>query len=59
MTKKVLLIVGLVIIAMGAWGILSNYVPTIAYVYDPLWHGILKIVVGGVCVFVSRKDKTA
>ena len=59
MSKKVLLIVGLVIIAMGIWGVLSNYVPTMALTYDPLWHGILKLIVGAFCVFVALKEKTA
>jgi hypothetical protein len=43
---------------MGIWGILSNYTPIIAYIYDPLWHGILKIIVGVFCVTVALKDKT-
>jgi hypothetical protein len=59
MSKKVLLIIGIIIILMGIWGTLSTYTPTIAYIYDPLWHGILKLIVGIICVFVSVKDKIA
>ncbi len=58
MSKKTLLIVGLVIVLMGVWGILSNYVSFLWVAYDPLWHGILKLIVGGFCVFVALKDKT-
>jgi uncharacterized membrane protein HdeD (DUF308 family) len=57
MSKKILLIVGIVIILMGVWGLLSNFTPTIAYIYDPLWHGILKIIVGAFCMIVALKDK--
>jgi uncharacterized membrane protein HdeD (DUF308 family) len=59
MSKKVLLIVGLAIILMGIWGMLSNFVPAMALTHDPLWHGVLKLIVGGFCVFVALKDKTA
>lgn len=58
MSKKILLIVGITIVLMGIWGILSNYTPTIAYIYDPLWHGILKIIVGVFCMIVALKDRT-
>jgi len=59
MSKKILLIVGLAIIVMGIWGILSNYISSLWITYDPLWHGILKLIVGVFCVFVAIKDKTA
>ena len=58
MSKKTLLIIGLAIILMGIWGILSNYIPSLWITYDPIWHGILKLVIGGFCVFVALKDKT-
>jgi uncharacterized membrane protein HdeD (DUF308 family) len=57
MSKKVLLAVGILIVIMGIWGMLSNYFPTIANIYDPLWHGILKIIVGAFCIIIALKDK--
>ncbi|HPR91473.1 MAG TPA: hypothetical protein PK547_01940 [Candidatus Paceibacterota bacterium] len=59
MSKKILLGVGLVIILMGIWGILSNYISALWIAYDPLWHSIFKLILGGFCVFVALKDKTA
>ena len=57
MSKKVLLAVGILIILMGVWGILSNCYSAIANIYDPLWHGVLKLIVGAFCVVVALKDK--
>jgi uncharacterized membrane protein HdeD (DUF308 family) len=57
MSKKVLLGIGILIVLMGVWGILSNYYPKIANVYDPLWHGIFKLIAGTFCIAVALKDK--
>ena len=54
-TKWTLIIVGLIVLVMGIWGLVGTY----AGVTDPQWHAALKIVVGLIAVavgFVAKKE---
>jgi uncharacterized membrane protein HdeD (DUF308 family) len=54
-TKWTLIIVGLIVLVMGIWGLVGTY----AGVTDPQWHAALKIVVGLVAVavgFMAKKE---
>jgi hypothetical protein len=53
-TKWTLIIVGLIVLVMGVWGLVGTY----AGVTDPQWHAALKIVVGLVAVAVGFMAKT-
>jgi len=53
--KWTLIIVGLIVLVMGIWGLVGTY----AGVTDPQWHAALKIVVGLVAVavgFMAKKE---
>ena len=52
-TKWTLIIVGLIVLVMGIWGLAGTY----AGVTDPQWHAALKIVVGLVAVAVGFMAK--
>ena len=54
MSRTVLIIVGILIIAMGLLGLITSY-----WYKDPVWHAILKIVVGIIAVAVGASDKKA
>jgi uncharacterized membrane protein HdeD (DUF308 family) len=54
-TKWTLIIVGLIVLVMGIWGLVGTY----AGVTDPQWHAALKIVVGLVALavgFMAKKE---
>ena len=51
--KWTLIIVGLIVLVMGIWGLVGTY----ADVVDPQWHAALKIVVGLVAVVVGFMEK--
>jgi hypothetical protein len=53
--KWTLIVVGLIVLVMGIWGLAGTY----AGVTDPQWHAVLKIIVGLVAVtvgFMERKQ---
>ena len=52
-TKWTLIVVGLIILIMGVWGLAGTY----AGVTDPQWHAALKIIVGLVAIAVGWMDK--
>lgn len=52
-TKWTLIIVGLIVLVMGVWGLVGTY----AGVTDPQWHAALKIVVGLVAVAIGFMAK--
>ncbi len=54
MSKTFLTILGVVIIAMGIWGLIPAW--RIADVVDPSWHAIVKIIVGVIAVYVGLTD---
>jgi hypothetical protein len=51
MKEKALLIIGLLVLVMGILGA----VPGIGIGSEPIWHAILKIIVGIVAVVIARK----
>jgi hypothetical protein len=53
MIKETLIVIGLALIIMGAWGL----VPGSTLGTEPQWHAILKIVIGliGIGVAISEK----
>jgi len=51
--KWTLIIVGLIVLVMGIWGLVGTY----AGVTDPQWHAALKIVVGLVALAVGFMEK--
>ena len=53
MSKTVLMIVGVVLVLMGAAGLMPDW--TMAT--EPSWHAIAKIVIGVIAVYVSATDK--
>jgi hypothetical protein len=53
LTKITLIIVGLIILLMGIWGLIGTY----AGVTDPQWHAALKIIVGLIAMGVGYMDK--
>lgn len=52
-TKITLMIVGLIVLLMGIWGLAGTY----AGVVDPQWHAVLKIIVGLVAIVVGLMEK--
>lgn len=52
-TKITLIVVGLIVLLMGIWGLAGIY----AGVTDPQWHAVLKIIVGLVAVAVGFMEK--
>lgn len=55
MSKTLLIILGVVILIMGIWGLVPAW--SIAGVTDPGWHAIAKIVVGLIAIYVGTTDK--
>ena len=51
--KWTLIVVGLIVLVMGIWGLAGTY----AGVTDPQWHAVLKIIVGLVAVIVGFMEK--
>lgn len=52
--KITLIAVGLIVLLMGVWGAAA---PGWQGVQDPLWHAILKIIVGLVAIAVGFMEK--
>ena len=52
-TKITLIVVGLIVLLMGIWGLAGTY----AGVTDPQWHAVLKIIVCLVAVAVGFMEK--
>lgn len=57
MTKTVLMIVGVLLVVMGIWAAVPAW--AIMDVVLPLWHAIITIVVGVVCLAVASQGKKA
>jgi hypothetical protein len=53
-SRMVLMIVGVLILLMGILGVLD-----LDYATEPMWHAILKIIVGLVALAVAYMDKGA
>ncbi|MDD3292830.1 MAG: hypothetical protein PHI45_00625 [Candidatus Pacebacteria bacterium] len=53
MTKETLIIIGLILIVMGAWA-LSGFYPMGT---EPAWHSIAKIVIGLIAMGIAIADK--
>ena len=51
MVKKTLLIVGIIVLLMGILAV----VPGLAWGTEPMWHAVLKIVVGAVATWIALK----
>ena len=51
MVKKALLIVGIILLVMGILAV----VPSLACATEPMWHAVLKIVVGAVATCIALK----
>jgi uncharacterized membrane protein len=51
--KWTLIVVGLIVLVMGIWGVAGTY----AGVTDPQWHAVLKIIVGLVAIVVGFMEK--
>lgn len=54
MSKVTLIILGIIVILMGIWGLIPAW--QIAGVADPAWHAWAKIVVGLVAVIIAVTD---
>jgi len=52
-SRITLIIVGLIVLLMGIWGLLGTF----AGVIDPQWHAVLKIVVGLIAIGIGYMDK--
>ena len=59
MTKNFLMVLGVIILLMGAWGLLAAFSVDLAFglPVDPVWHALIKVVIGGAAVFVAYTDK--
>ena len=55
MSKKVLMVLGVVIVLMGIAGL----VPAWTAAQEPTWHVIVKIAVGLIAIYVAATDKKA
>jgi uncharacterized membrane protein HdeD (DUF308 family) len=55
MTKTVLMVVGVLLVVMGIWAAVPAW--EISGVVMPLWHAIITIVVGVVCVALASQSK--
>jgi hypothetical protein len=53
LSRITLIIVGLIVLVMGIWGLIGTY----AGVTDPQWHAALKIIVGLVAIGVGYMDQ--
>ena len=51
MVKKTLLIVGIIVLVMGILAV----VPSIHWAMEPMWHAVLKIVIGAVATWIALK----
>ena len=52
-SRITLIIVGLIVLLMGIWGLVATF----AGVIDPQWHAVLKIVVGLIAIGIGYLDK--
>ena len=56
MKKIMLIIVGILLLVMGIMGL----VPGLALGTEPVWHAIVKIVIGAIALLIAlKKDKQA
>jgi len=53
MSKKVLIVVGVLLVLMGIAGL----IPAWTWASMPQWYAILKIVIGLICIYVSKTDR--
>ncbi len=53
MVKETLIIIGLILIIMGAWA-LSGFYPMGT---EPMWHSVAKIVIGLIAMGIAVADK--
>jgi len=53
MSRVVLIIVGIVALLMGILGA----IPSIEMASEPMWHAIVKIVVGVLAIIIAAADK--
>jgi uncharacterized membrane protein HdeD (DUF308 family) len=52
-SRMVLMIVGVLVLLMGILGA----IPDLDYASEPMWHAILKIIIGLVALAVAYMDK--
>jgi hypothetical protein len=59
MTKNFLLVLGVLVLLMGVWGLLAAWSSDLAFGFavDPWWHAVVKVVLGGAAVYVAYTDK--
>ena len=59
MSKTFLMVLGVLVVLMGLWGlgVYLDWLPSVSGVVDPWWHSALKVVLGLVAVYVSYTDK--
>ena len=53
MSKATLIIVGILILVMGILGV----IPGIALGTEPVWHAIVKMVIGLIAIIIGAADK--
>jgi uncharacterized membrane protein len=53
LSKIVLIIVGIILVVMGAMAL----IPTLAIGTEPVWHAVAKIVIGIVAFIIPFTDK--
>jgi len=53
MSRPILFVVGLVLATMGVFGL----VPSWTMVTEPVWHALVKIVIGLIALIVAIVDK--
>jgi hypothetical protein len=56
MAKTTLIILGVVIVLMGIWGLIPAW--RISGAIDPAWHAVVKIVVGLIAIYIGAADKS-
>ncbi len=59
MTKNFLMVLGLLVLLMGVWGLLAAVSTDFAFGFpvDPWWHAVVKVLLGGAAVYVAYTDK--
>lgn len=53
MSKKWLMIIGVLILLMG----IAGMIPSITIATEPMWHAVVKVIVGIVAIYISSTDK--
>jgi uncharacterized membrane protein HdeD (DUF308 family) len=53
MSKTALMVVGVIVLAMGVLSV----IPSLDWVTEPIWHSIVKIIVGIVAIGIAATDK--